>query len=428
MALFTNADIPKHDYMYVKAVLDDLKPDPDILKKAQQYMNSNDISKLTELLKSLNWTKIDKSPYSGKGSSRTPPVTDESEQGVLLFLELFVAGVLKPSQETYEPVFCNHLDIFKFSKTKLTDQEISKSIAFLKSKEDWASSCFSSAYAIYTMFKGSLRDYTFHQNSQTFNTIRTLGSNLSKLKADKWNPADVYLIHKTFNISEIKFLSLGELNSYLGSNEKVIGISLKKSNELANHGKASLSLTTYKKRIPKRFSITVKDHKTKVTTITKDGQTMLNEYMTTISQRFDNLYYRSNEGPIFDQIRTATIKSDNYDKSLPVILDWICQHTNQADLEDSIKALVYHALSLNLLSCPHLKCYGSDKTIVQVGEKPDVAINKIFFKLNGDTDVIFEVQIKNTRYKAQIRSFGSIPQLELKKSDTGKWNTPIKLK
>lgn len=417
MANLTNKDIPKHDYMYVTAVIEDLrdKLSKEYVLKVLNLVKTENTSELVEVLKEIQWTKIDKSKYSGKGKSRTPPVTDESEQAVIMFLELFVSGVLK--EDTYQPIFLQYFNKYKFEQCILTSADIETTLSFLGSKPDWAIACFSSAYMIYNHFGNKLKSYTFHQNSTEFNFIRKLGASLSKLKADKWNPADVILIKKSFNVNSLSSLTLNGLNSFLEEHNEVIGISLKKSQKEANHGKSTLSLTKFKGIKPSKIQVM------KGKEISESGKGILTSLMKEIHKKFDKslLYYREYEGPILKQIESAKPKSSNYPISIPVILDWIAKHKDQEDLNDSLCILAYNCLSLNVLSCGHYKCFGSDKKIVEVGKRDPITIERIRFKLQGDIDVLVDIQVGNKKYKAQIRSFGSIPQMELKDPDKGIW-------
>lgn len=417
MANFTNKDIPKHDYMYVTAVIEALKDQlsKDYVLKVLNLVKAENTTELVEVLKEIKWTKIDKSKYSGKGQSRTPPVTDESEQAVIMFLELFLEGILK--EDTYKPIFLQHFNGYTFKYCVLTAKDIEKTIRFLESKPDWAVACFSSGYMIYNHFGNTLKGYTFHQNSTEFNYIRKLGAGLSKLKADKWNPSDVILIKKSFNVNSLSSLTLNGLNSFLEEHNEVIGISLKKSQKEANHGKSTLSLTKFKGINPSKIQVM------KGKEISDNGKGILKSLMKEIYKKFDKslLYYRESEGPILQQIDSASPKSAYYPISTPVILDWIAKHKDQEDLNDSLCILAYNCLSLNVLSCGHYKCFGSDKKIVEVGKRDPITIERIRFKLQGDIDVIVDIQVGNKKYKAQIRSFGSIPQMELKDPDKGTW-------
>ena len=422
MALFSNADITKHNYQYVLAVLDDIDSgvlkfdiDSDFTKHTRNIIKQQNDNLLKECLKVINWTKIDKSPYSGKGGSRTPPVTDESEQAVIIFLDMFINGI---QPEDFEIIFLKYLDDYSPKNVILDNSHIKKTINFLKENHQWAAACWGSAHTIFNYF-GNLKDYNLHQNTIEFNTIRSLGSKLSGLKADKWNPADIYLIKKSFQVNTLKKLTLSELNNLIAEDNAIIGISLKKSQEGANHGKSTIAHSAKLKNInlipaPK----IVKDGK-----LTTGGVTLLKAQAREVKQTLGKLaFYRKTDGSITQQIENAKIKSDNFQKSIPVILDWISKHKNDDDFIDSVIFLSLNALSLNPLSCSYLKCLGADKVIKKIGEKPEITVSKVKLKFNGEIDLIIDIRVNKTPYKAQVRSFGSIPQLELKNRDkVGDW-------
>lgn len=429
MANFSYSDINKHDFGYIKLFLEKIKnnekitinniatlldfKDP-IIQEINNLIQKN-ISPLSFIKNNFKiWTKIDKSPFSGSNGSRKKSATDESELGVIIWLDIINQfNIVK-----YDKVFESYLLTYKPENAKFkSNNDIKNTINWLLKENDWNFSCFSSALIISTQF--NTNKYYYHQNTSEFENIRKIGSKLSKLNADKWNPSDIYLISKTFSISSLnKYNTLSSYNEFIGNHNEIIGISLKKSNEGANHGKAALNnVNKIKSKIPK---VTISSGFVKNGALTEAGIKNISKKLKIINSKIKiNIKTKKNDGAdLLLQLKSAKIKSDNFEKSIPVILEWISNHNDIEDLIDSLKYLIVLALSRNPLACSHWKSYGSNNKIIEVSGIPEISIDLIRLKMNGDADVIFDVTIEKTKYKAQIRSFGSLPQLELKKQDS----------
>lgn len=443
MANLSYADIDKHDFVYVKALLDKIKSgtqvkmhdnterlfdqQSDIFKKIEESVLAGTSPSSIIRTGFKDFTKIDKQQFSGRSSGRSIAVTDESEQGVIIWLDIIVNSTSKFND--YEQAFQSLLTYYEPINAVLTKTEISHCTKWLKSTPDWNASCYYSALTIFNHFgSDNLKRRTYHQNSDEFNTIRRIGKELSKIQPDKWNPSDIYLIKKNFSISDLsKFKHLSELNAYVGKHDDIIGVQLKKQYGDANHGKAALNnISKIKPHIkPGTVPAGIRDKNI----LTPSGKKLIYSLTSKIMKmRLDfDVITRSAEGNLSQQLDLINIKSESYEKSIPIILQWLADHRDSADIVDSITYLVQVAMQKNPLSCAHMKCYGSDKKINEVSGTPQVKILRMRLKLSGDIDVIFDIEADDKPYKAQIRSFGSMPQLELKKIDNHSGWIPAKL-
>jgi hypothetical protein len=60
-----------------------------------------------------------------------------------------------------------------------------------------------------------------------------------------------------------------------------------------------------------------------------------------IKMRLDfDVITRSVEGSLSQQLDLINIKSESYEKSIPIILQWLADHNDSADITDSIAYLV----------------------------------------------------------------------------------------
>lgn len=433
MANFSYTDIDKHNFVYIKSLLDKIESGEPIKVGASERVFDKsakvflDIKKLIDANQSpaslirqefKEFTKIDKAPFSGKQGGRKIAVTDEQEQGVILWLDILVN--LDNDLVEYENAYAQLLTGYKPKNAKLTTSEVDHLRKWLQSDEDWNITCFYSAHTILNHFgRADLKKRSFHQNTAEFNGIRSIGKALSKISPDKWNPQDIYLLDKSFALQDLQRIEyLTELNALIGQHDKIIGIQLKKQYLEANHGKAALNNIAKIKQHIKSGSITAGIRNKNI--LTPSGKQLLLGLCTKILKmrlKFDVITRSADGESLSKQLDKIDIKQESFEKSIPIILKWISDHKDGEDLDDSIKYLVAVAMQKNPLSCAHMKCYGSDKKITEVSGVPEVNILRMRLKMTGDIDVIFDIEADGNPYKAQIRQFGSMPQLELKKID-----------
>lgn len=433
MAFFAKADYNKHDYKYVKALIADIKEKKKIkTKKGMITISHTDalVLKIEKDLKrnkcdyndlmNLGWTSIDKAPYSKIGSKRSVPVTDESEQGVIIWLDILLELTKVPTK--FESSFSGYLSTYKPNRAKFKNgNDVKKTIKFLLSKDDWNNACFYSALSIYNQFgSGTLKNYEFHQNTTQFDSIRSGAQKLYKkvgitLSVDKWNPSDIWLFKKGANFGKLfNTKTIQQYNQIISEHKDFIGISLKKGTTEANQGKAAINNV-----------VKMKSHIQNVQAVsgwveggryTKKGRDKMIGLSKTMKQLLGGMLYVRDTAE--NEIANAIITSNNFQKSTPVILSWLSHHKNKDDIIDSMELLVQIAASKFPISCSHWKSYGTSNKIVHVDNTVHIEIQRFRMKLNGDTDFIVDVKIDGTAFKGQIRSFGSMPQLELKKQDS----------
>lgn len=443
MANFSYADVDKHNFAYIRSLLDKIEAGEPVKVGASEKIFDKSAKVFTDIRKLLDanqsptslikqefkeFTKIDKMPFSGKSGGRKIAVTDEQEQGVILWLDILVNQ--KKEFGEYENAFSQLLTQYKPKNARLTAGEVDHLCKWLQSDNDWNITCFYSAQTILNHFgKADLKKRSFHQNTSEFNGIRAIGKTLSKISPDKWNPQDIYLLDRSFVLQELqRFQYLAELNEFIGKHDQVIGISLKKQYIQANHGKAALNNISKIKSHVKPGVVTSGIRNKNSLSLT--GKKLLSDLASKIMKMrlgFDVITRQQDGDSLLKQLDKIDIKQESFEKSIPIIMKWISDHKDGEDLDDSITYLVAVAMQKNPLSCAHMKCYGTDKNITEVRGVPEVKILRMRLKLTGDIDVIFDVEADGHPYKAQIRQFGSMPQLELKKIDNIQGWTKAKL-
>ena len=407
MANFTYDDLSKHNFKYIREVLQDIKsgtkikvdgkmvllPDNIDIKEIEKLIKAGKEQPLDKYIRSQNtllWTKVDKSKYSKIKSTGGSDKTSLQEVGFLLALDSLVNSKKTLDLATYLPS--------KKLKTKASYKDV---VNFLAENDDWYKASIDGAEKVAGNFK-QLTSYEFHHDTTEFNKIRKLGKKLSGLSnEDKWNPADVYLI-KRLNLPTDNII---EYNEYIFSDGDVIGISLKKSEKEALHGAVALNVISEMFKGPK--------YSAKFTELDDKCQANITKNVKALKKSKIPVFIHADDARLSHTIPAIKPESKNYFKSVPVALEFLADNTDK--IEEIAKAAILSAMSISPLSCAHWKLQGGDLSIMPSGQQL-VEIIRLRIKLNGDTDTLIDFKFNKKQMKLQLRSKGSLPQFIIVKT------------
>lgn len=326
-----------------------------------------------------------------------------------------------------------------FKKIK-TPTNIDKVIEFLKLVLEKFDICWNCGNTIVKNFSNmtflDFNRYTIHHKSKRFNDIKNHGSKLSKLKADKWNPADLFFIKKNNRISDkLKLKSILRFNNYISSNYEIIGISLKESEKGALQG--SVSGRTF---LSKLLGDGIKN------SIKKRVSDFKGNIENEVSMFFDNLKFFSKQGiqiralakenpkdELIDllknfsknsNLKTAngkTISSNfftSFSENIVIFNEIFKEARKNSTPKDSVKNLaeiykfIYQFASSQLSkSCSHEKIMGTVWHRVQNKEIKKFSVDGIYIPCNGETQMLITgVTAESEKCTLQLRSKGSNSQ------------------
>jgi len=194
-------------------------------------------------------------------------------------------------------------------------------------------------------------------------------------------------------------------NKYIGSNNDVIGISLKKSSSESLHGSFALF------NLVKEYNIKLSFPRKKFDRYSRE---IMYRYFEKIQRclNFPCLVYEYKEGlSAMKQIQQFKPKSENFTKSILPSFEFLSiVAENNLNLDSMIEFALLTAMCISPNSCSHYKIEGSKISNVSNDNKPKIEIERVRIKINGETDTIFDVKINGNESKLQLRSKGSLPQ------------------
>lgn len=261
----------------------------------------------------------------------------------------------------------------------------------------------------------NLKKYSIHHKSSLVEKIRTNGARLARLRgsgsADKWNPSDFYLIHNGVDVDS-HTESLEDYNSFIGNDDNVIGISHKKGEEEANHGKAAvdemlrrLGGTPYNMK----FS-SFDEHYTKelIRNIKRIKQGGSDKIVFLVPHDVETV--------------SATVQANadteglsaNYKKGIPAMIDMIADFNTNEKLDSLVDIAYRYAKSEMTFSCNHYKLMGDKLVHINGQVEHDIKLQRVYIPLVKETQVVFKMIVDGEPVKLQCRSFGSKPQFEVK--------------
>ena len=177
---------------------------------------------------------------AGQGGGTASTATQESSQSVVNS----IAYKIKKGKITEEDLTDTNIDkAYELSDVTSTLDEVKD---FIKNQKSWTNTFISSANILLSNFQNP--NFQQHRGSEFVNKIYGAFAAAKKeaglsMQSDKWNPADIWMVDSS--ILEMEFpTELGELNSTLAdlySNNKLIGVSLKKTGAEAKLGTYNLS-------------------------------------------------------------------------------------------------------------------------------------------------------------------------------------------
>lgn len=370
----------------------------------------------------LNEIRKTKEFGSSKSDSNDSNTSELQESLFCLILDYTVQNDKSPSKQ----------EILEYSPSKKLKnstplQDIHQ---FVNENDNWFNECSTMVKTIMANISKlyKLSEYEIHHNTELFQKIKKTGAELAELGQDKWNPSDVFLI-RDYNPSSVDLNDRLAYNSYIHNPDlekaEVIGISLKASKSL--HGAFSLrnlgkqfgfevstkyktyNSTETKTKFKKLIKEIAKKYKEDefcyfISEIVKDkfaGVDGLVQNSTDLDEIYENLKKLEKAGKL----------GNNHFKSLIPALEFL------ADVEDiraAVKYAVLIAMSIDISSCPHYKVYADKFYFINSSQiSQDIELKHIKIKLNGDNDVIFEIDVNGSLKKFQLRSKDTLPQFIL---------------
>ena len=314
-----------------------------------------------------------------------------------------------------------------------------------------------------------LNEYYIHRGTDLFKNIKKVGATLAKLNADKWNPADVMLIKNEQLVASkldqfAKDKNIAEYNRFIGSNDDVIGISLKKGDTDALHGSFAVNQLTEFLGQHGKNAIDWKDFKSTVITTRADDwgifqclKTLhdtsdvikpedrdkklpkdqdekshraiiyinpgkIGSDMPTIKQLVDHLVAaispkndKQNTDINLNAIK-KNIDKQSFIRSFPAALKFLTHaYQNKERLEEAIETAYCIAGSMHEKCCPHLKVTSDSIKQINKDAVTSVQLNKIVVPLDGSIHILFDLKVVHqggheSPIKLQLRSKGSAPQ------------------
>ena len=177
---------------------------------------------------------------AGQGGGAANTAIQESSQSVVNS----IAYKIKKGNITAEDLTDDNIDkAYGLSDVSSTLDEVKD---FIKNQKSWTDTFISSANALLANFQNS--NFQQHRGSEFVNKIYDTFAVAKKeagvsMQSDKWNPADIWMVDTS--ILEMSFpTKLSELNATLAdlyANNKLIGVSLKKTGAEAKLGTYNLS-------------------------------------------------------------------------------------------------------------------------------------------------------------------------------------------
>jgi hypothetical protein len=203
----------------------------------------------------------------------------------------------------------------------------------------------------------------------------------------------------------MKYNNIKSYNKYIGENNDVIGISLKKNAYESLHGSYSLF------HLAKEYDIKLTEPRQIFDSCSKK---LMYNYFKKIQKhlKFPCFVYEYKEGLCaIQQIQQIQPRSKNFTKSILPSFEFLSiVAENDLDLGNIIKFALLTSMGISQNSCSHYKAEGCKITVISNIYKPEIEIERVRIKINGETDTIFDIKINGVCAKLQLRSKGSLPQ------------------
>lgn len=499
MGAFRREDWDKHDYLYTKELIRDLENgeqiavDQTAANKLKRFKLGETINKedfvpqeLNKIIKAFNEEKYDTVSYDDfnsafKHKDKVPTIfiklsklpysqgrkgntTVQQENGFAIWLDYLVNNN-KTAGERFDRSQYKPSDKLRLSEDSNKQAAmIDDAINFMADDKTWDDANKKCALKLLQYCKSlnvNLDKYYIHRGTDLFKKIKKVGATLAVLNADKWNPADVMLIKNEQSVASkldqfAKDKNIAEYNRFIGSNDDVIGISLKKGDTGALHGSFAVNQLTEFLGQHGKSAIDWKDFKsTVITTRTDDwGIFQCLKTLHDISDVIkpedrDEKLHRAiiyiNPGklgsntPTIKQLvdRLTAVISPNGDKqntdvglnaikknidkqsfirSFPAALKFLTHaYQNKERLEEAIETAYCIAGSMHEKCCPHLKVTSDSIKQINKDAVTSVQLNKIVVPLDGSIHILFDLMVVHqdgheSPIKLQLRSKGSAPQ------------------
>lgn len=382
---FNTKDILKHDY--IEQYIDLAEKRPINFYNGETYqLQKEDIEKLVNLKnlknngmsidyirsylkleennilsnnKSITGTHgFDKSMVSQGNKLKETYINDVKESAVAVIFDILMKNDGVTKDKILEELATNYSPNEKNFNSKILENNCKAIRTFLLEKNNLEDS-FQCALGVQKAFKDTKmkEKYEIYHKSKVFNFIKETAVNILKevdikCKSDKWNPADIFIIKKDFEVKALN--DINEYNKQFYNFNNILGISLKKSEDGALHGSAGLTsvmplIELKSKGI--RTEIGVGNYEN------KNDKEFLKEYIKDIQRLQKNCkkvvcYIDKSKNSLEDTMNSLTTNK-GWKKCYMDLLDFLLKYS--LSLDSAVTYLYNFANSTVDFSAPHYK-------------------------------------------------------------------------
>ena len=405
----SSLDFYKHDFLYSKTICEKLLSEQLVYTPKTQYsIGDFHQDKLQSLLERLNqqdqtllvsdfndcfkvhdiqhrWTRM----YKAQLFEKNDPNIDNGNNELLVLVYLD-----KKIQKGNFKSIVEDLDYQPSDRIKHKGEiDIKAMRDWVGDDRDWDWSCRENAMLIWEKFGRRLPHFEFHHRSVLSEAIRERGRRLSHMHDDKWNTSDIYFIKP--NIKPLnKFTTIESYNEYIGSDEDVIGVSLKKD-EKSQMGSYSLA------RMCKEFALEYLDHKmfklVNKGSYNTEYNKKIKQFVISIRDKCQDKLKVVEFVPDIDDkhidqtISNIRANTQYYYRSILPSLNWLDQMKSFDQLQKYTGILVTTAIGRNPNACPHWQINAKRLEHVRpIDENTKWELNSVTIPLSGSPEVRIE--------------------------------------
>lgn len=421
---FDPGDWPKHNNKYSLAVINDLLDGKQVVRadgKDPLTIDDFDKQKLIDIKDHIDtasnkdfniaykhqsdskviWSKILKRPYSKSNAAEKVP---GGEAAVLVYVDMIANNHDVNDLASYKPSKRFHSD----------PKYIKDAVDVLSTDKSWQRSALATARHILEKLP-QLKSYHIYYRDKDYDGIRALANKLGQFEGryDRWNPADVFFAKNgAVPIKAPYNENIVDLNNYIGAQEDIIGISLKKGDNDAMHG--SVGLGTMLKKLP-QLKVAMKKYKT----VSDSFATMYEQLKALQKSPIANLIKCTGaDSEVFKKIvnhdtSDVKLKNGTLINSVPNVLQFVVSGSSDKDIfNDAIQLCYLWAASRTPTSCSHYKASASGCKLVDMKTSIDFKLDEIIIPLNGNSRVQFNVTVDGNQWSliARAKQEAAFPQ------------------
>lgn len=274
--------------------------------------------------------------------------------------------------------------------------------------------------------------WKIHQGGTLFNHIKKMGSELTGLSKDKWNPSDFFLVTKngenTLSTVSANDTDYAIYNEMVGCSEDICGVSLK--GKRAFHGSLSwavalkmLGINIVESKIGRKHF--VDESKKELNEDGKEALKKMVRFLSSFNKPGGEIFqgYNTSRRTMNEVIEAYHVESRGWGESMIGFYDFFNSVVNHSKirtksndplkkLEHVVAAAYITASSQNKMSCHHKKCQNG--VVEDVGVRnpkiSDVKLEKVLVPMDGTANIYLRLKVKGKHVDLQFRSKGSKAQ------------------